>query len=36
MAEGVVEEMGSPNILTNPKSEKLKAFLSSVVNKDGE
>ena len=36
MADGVVEEMGSPRILTNPKSEKLISFLSSVVNKDGD
>ena len=36
MAEGVVEEMGSPKILTSPKSEKLKVFLSSVDNKDGD
>ena len=37
MADGVVEEAGSPKtVLENPKSEKLKAFLSSVTNKDGE
>ena len=37
MADGVVEEMGKPKeIFTNPKSEKLKAFLSNLVNKDGE
>lgn len=37
MADGVVEESGSPKtVLTKPKSEKLKAFLSSVTNKDGE
>ena len=37
MADGVVEESGSPKtVLERPKSEKLKAFLSSVTNKDGE
>jgi ABC-type histidine transport system ATPase subunit len=37
MADGVVEEQGDPKeILENPKSEKLKHFLSSVTNKDGE
>lgn len=37
MADGVVEEAGSPKtVLERPKSEKLKAFLSSVTNKDGE
>lgn len=37
MADGVVEEQGEPkNVLDNPKSEKLKHFLSSVTNKDGE
>ena len=37
MAEGVVEEMGKPKeVLENPKSEKLKVFLSSISNKDGE
>ena len=37
MADGVVEEAGSPKaVLNKPKSEKLKAFLSSVSNKDGE
>ena len=37
MADGVVEEAGSPKtVLNKPKSEKLKAFLSSVTNKDGE
>ncbi len=37
MADGVVEEMGDPKtLIENPKTEKLKAFLSSVNNKDGE
>ena len=37
MADGVVEEQGDPKeVLENPKSEKLKHFLSSVTNKDGE
>lgn len=37
MADGVVEEEGSPKeIFENPKTEKLKAFLSGVDNKDGE
>lgn len=37
MADGVVEESGSPKtVLEKPKSDKLKAFLSSVNNKDGE
>ena len=37
MADGVVEEAGKPKeIFENPKSEKLKAFLSSITNKDGE
>ncbi len=37
MADGVVEEAGEPKtMLENPKSEKLKTFLSSVSNKDGE
>ena len=37
MADGVIEEMGDPKqLIENPKSEKLKAFLSGVNNKDGE
>lgn len=37
MADGVVEEAGKPKeIFENPKSEKLKGFLSSITNKDGE
>ena len=37
MADGVVEEAGTPKtVLENPKSQKLKTFLSSVTNKDGE
>lgn len=37
MADGVVEEQGNPkDVLENPSSEKLKHFLSSVTNKDGE
>ncbi len=37
MADGVVEEAGKPKeIFENPKSEKLKVFLSSITNKDGE
>ena len=37
MAEGVVEEMGKPKeIFENPKSEKLKVFLTGINNKDGE
>lgn len=35
MADGVVEEMGSPKeIFSKPKSEKLKAFLKSLDNKE--
>ena len=37
MADGVVEEAGNPkDLLENPKSEKLKHFLSGITNKDGE
>lgn len=37
MANGVVEEEGSPKqIFERPKSEKLKAFLAGVENKEGE
>ena len=37
MADGVVEEMGTPRqIFNKPKSEKLKNFLSNLDNKDGE
>ncbi len=37
MADGVVEEQGAPDELFNDaKSDKLKTFLSSVSNKDGE
>ena len=37
MADGVVEEVGSPRqLFGKPKSEKLKTFLSNVSNKDGE
>ena len=37
MADGVIEEQGDPvQIIENPKSEKLKAFLHGVSNKDGE
>ena len=37
MADGVVEEMGSPKeVLENPKSSKLISFLSNVSDKDGE
>lgn len=37
MADGIVEEIGTPkDIFENPKSEKLKAFLSGIDNKDGE
>ncbi len=37
MADGVIEEEGDPvQIIENPKSEKLKAFLHGVSNKDGE
>ncbi len=37
MSDGVVEEVGKPKeIFDNPKSEKLKAFLSNLSNKDGE
>ena len=37
MANGVVEEEGNPkDVFENPKSEKLKAFLSNVTEKDGE
>lgn len=37
MADGVIEEQGTPqDIFDNPKSEKLKTFLSGVANKEGE
>lgn len=36
MADGVVEEEGDSSIITDPKSEKLKAFLQNVEKKDGE
>ena len=37
MANGVIEEEGAPKaVFDNPKSEKLKAFLSSVKDKEGE
>ena len=37
MADGVVEEIGTPRqIFSQTKNEKLKAFLSSITNKDGE
>ena len=36
MADGLIEEQGSPKeIFENPKSEKLKTFLSGVSNKEG-
>ena len=36
MADGVIEEQGAPDeIFDNPKSEKLKTFLSGVNNKEG-
>lgn len=37
MSDGVIEEVGSPEeIMENPKSQTLKKFLQSVVNKDGD
>lgn len=37
MSDGIIEEYGSSEtIFSNPKSEKLKAFLASIENKDGE
>ena len=36
MADGVVEESGTAEILENPQSEKLQLFLANVDNKDGE
>ncbi len=37
MADGVIEEEGEPKqLMEQPKSDKLKQFLSSVSNKDGE
>lgn len=37
MADGKIEESGTPEeIFDNPKSEKLKSFLSNVDNKEGE
>ena len=37
MADGVVEEEGAPQeIFENPKSEKLRQFLSAITNKEGE
>ena len=36
MADGVIEEEGSPEILDNPKSEKLKIFLANSRDKDGD
>ena len=35
MSDGVIEEQGNPKeIFENPKSEKLKSFLSNVENKE--
>ena len=37
MANGVIEEQGTPHeLLDNPSSPLLQAFLSNVINKDGE
>lgn len=37
MAQGVIEEEGAPkDVFNNPKSEKLKAFLSGIKDKEGE
>ena len=37
MTNGIIEEQGTPEeIFDNPKSEKLKAFLSNINQKDGE
>ena len=37
MADGVIEEEGNPKtVFERPKSEKLKAFLSGINNKEGE
>ena len=37
MADGIIEEEGAPKtVFDNPKSEKLKAFLSNVKDKEGE
>ena len=37
MADGVIEEQGTPQeLFENPKTEKLKTFLSGVANKEGE
>ena len=36
MADGVIEEEGSPEILDNPKSEKLRIFLANSRDKDGD
>lgn len=37
MADGVIEEQGTPKeVFDNPKSEKLKSFLSNVSNKENE
>lgn len=36
MADGVIEEEGSPEILDNPRSEKLKIFLANSRDKDGD
>lgn len=37
MADGIIEEMGTPSeIFDNPKSQKLKNFLSAITNENGE
>ena len=37
MADGVIEEIGTPSeIFDNPKSQKLKNFLSAITNENGE
>lgn len=37
MADGVIEEIGTPTeIFENPRSEKLKHFISTITNKDGD
>ena len=37
MADGIIEEMGTPEqIFDNPKSNKLKSFLSSITDRNGD
>jgi ABC-type histidine transport system ATPase subunit len=37
MSDGVIDEIGTPSeIFDNPKSQKLKSFLSAITDKGGD